>query len=362
MNNPRLHKFLPYVLKPLSWLYGGVTGFRNWMFDHNWLKASEYDVPVVNIGNITVGGTGKTPHVEYVAKMLSDSYRIVILSRGYKRKTSGFVLANATSTPESIGDEPLQMYRKLGPAVRVAVCENRRKGISEIMKQFPDTQLILLDDAFQHRYVLPKVNVLLMDYNRPIYEDYMLPMGRLRESFNQIERADMIVVTKCPDSLSPLDMRLVTKKLDIRPFQKLFFSKVEYSDIRPVFPDDRPYHVDISSLSARDTVMLITGIANPRGFIRHFRHYPFKRVICHFPDHHDFSRSDITSLEQRFNALKGERKIILTTEKDAVRLAYNPYFPTSLKPFVFYIPVSVKMIPTQDNADFISELIKSVGA
>lgn len=322
----------------------------------------EYDVPVVNIGNITVGGTGKTPHVEYVAKMLSDSYRIVILSRGYKRKTSGFVLANSTSTPESIGDEPLQMYRKLGPAVRVAVCENRRKGIAEIMKQFPDTQLILLDDAFQHRYVLPKVNVLLMDYNRPIYEDYMLPLGRLRESFNQVERADMIIVTKCPDSLSPLDMRLVTKNLGIRPFQKLFFSKVDYSDVRPVFPEDRPYHVDISSLTARDTVMLITGIANPRGFIRHFRQCPFKRVVCHFPDHHDFSRADIESLQEKFNALKGERKIILTTEKDAVRLAYNPYFPTSLKPFVFYIPVSVRMIPTQDNADFISELIKSVDA
>lgn len=360
MSNPRLHKFLPYVLKPLSWLYGAVTGFRNWMFDHNWLKAEEYDVPVVNIGNITVGGTGKTPHVEYVAQMLSTSYRIVVLSRGYKRKTSGFVLANSTSTPESIGDEPLQMYSKLGPRVKVAVCENRRKGIKEIMKQFPDTQMILLDDAFQHRYVLPKVNVLLMDYNRPIYEDHMLPLGRLRESFNQVERADMVVVTKCPDSISPLDMRLVTKKIGIRPFQKLFFSKVAYGDVLPVFPEDRPYHVDISSLSARDTVMLITGIANPRGFIRHFKSYPFKKVICHFPDHHDFSRSDIARLEERFNALKGERKIILTTEKDAVRLAYNPYFPASLKPFVFYIPVAVRMIPNQDGTDFISELTKSI--
>lgn len=358
----RVHKILPYILKPLSWLYGGITEVRNWLFDHDVLKTEEFDVPVVSIGNITVGGTGKTPHVEYVAGMLMSTYRIVVLSRGYKRKTRGFLLANAHSTPETIGDEPLQIYNKLGPKVKVAVCESRKKGIQEIMRQFPDTQMILLDDAFQHRFVKPKVNVLLMDYSRPIYEDHLLPLGRLRESAQQRERADMIVVTKCPSTLAPLDYRLISKHLEVRPFQKLFFSSLSYGNLEPVFPLDSPYNVDLTSLTSRDTVMLVTGIANPRGFVRHFRKYPFRRSVSHFPDHHDFSRTDIERLEEKFRSLKGERKIIITTEKDAVRLAYNPYFPASLKPSIFYIPISVQMIGAGDSGDFISELVKSIDA
>lgn len=362
MSNIKINKILPYVLKPLSWLYGAVTEVRNWLFEHNVLPVEEFDVPVVSIGNITVGGTGKTPHVEYVAGMLSTSYNIAVLSRGYKRKTKGFILANSNSTPESVGDEPLQIYKKHGARVKVAVCENRRKGINEILRQFPETQMILLDDAFQHRYVKPKVNVLLMDFNRPIYEDKLLPLGRLRESHRQSERADMIVVTKCPQNISPLDMRLIFKNLDIRPYQKLFFSNYVYEELRPVFPEDHPYHVDLSSLTAKDTVMLLTGVANPRGFVRHFRSYPFKVVVNHFPDHHDFTRDDIKNIKEKFVNLKGERKIILTTEKDAVRLSYNPYFPSSLKSSVFYIPISVRMIPSQDGTDFISELMKSIDA
>lgn len=341
-------------------MYGAVTGVRNWMFEHSVLTVEEFKVPVVSIGNITVGGTGKTPHVEYVASMLSSGYNIAVLSRGYKRKTKGFLLANNTSTPDSIGDEPLQIYRKLGRRVKVAVCENRRKGIKEIMRLFPDTQMILLDDAFQHRYVLPKVNILLVDYNRPIYEDRLLPLGRLRESPEQRERADMIVVTNCPESLSPLDVRLITKRLEIRPFQKLYFSTVEYGDLVPVFPDDRPYDVALGGLTSRDTVMLVTGIANPRRFVRHFRRYPFKKTVCHFSDHHDFSREDIKKLTERFNSLKGERKIIVTTEKDAVRFAYNPYFPNELKKSVYYIPISVRMIRTQEDLEFIPDLEKAI--
>lgn len=361
MNNPK-HKILPYILKPLSWLYGLVTDVRNWLFDHNVLTVEEFDVPVVSIGNITVGGTGKTPHVEYVAGMLSTTYNIAVLSRGYKRKTRGFILANHNSTPESIGDEPLQIYQKFGARVRVAVCESRRTGIKEIMKLYPDTQMILLDDAFQHRYVKPKVNILLMDYSRPIYEDNMLPLGRLRENSDQTERADMVIVTKCPDNISPLDIRLISKNLEIRPYQKLYFSNYSYGDLLPVFANDRPYNVDLSSLNARDTVMLVSGIANPRGFVRHFKSYPFKVVVSHFPDHHDFSREDIEKIKEKFNSLKGERKIIITTEKDAVRLAYNPYFPTSLKQITYYMPISVRMMSSSEGGDFISDLMKAIDA
>lgn len=355
-----LHKILPYVLKPLSWVYGIVTDVRNWLFEHNIFKQESFDVPVVSIGNLTVGGTGKTPHAEYVAGMLASTYKIAVLSRGYKRKTKGFILANSNSTPETVGDEPLQIFKKHGERVRVAVCENRRNGIREILRQFPDTQLIVLDDAFQHRYVKPKVNILLMDYNHPVYDDHLLPLGRLRENWKQSMRADMIVVTKCPPGLQPLSYRLIYKKLEIMPYQKLYFSNYVYGSLTPVYPDDKPYYVDLASLSSKDTVMLVTGVANPRGFIRHFGCYPFKCVVCHFPDHHDFSREDVKKLYDKFQSLKGERKLIITTEKDSIRLAYNPYIPASMKPFMFYIPISVRMISGLNEDNFIGDLMKSI--
>lgn len=359
--NDTTRKILPYVLKPLSWLYGAASGVRNWLFDHKVLPVEEFDVPVVSVGNLTVGGTGKTPHVEYVVGMLAGAYNIVVLSRGYKRKTRGFVLANPNSTPESIGDEPMQIYLKHGKQARVAVCESRRRGIKEIMKQFPDTELIVLDDAYQHRYVKPRVNVLLMDYSRPVYDDRLLPLGRLRESAHQMQRADMVVVTKCPAGLSPLSYRLISKKLELMPYQSLYFSNFVYGSLTPVFPEDRPYDVDLTQLTARDTVLLLTGIANPRGFVRHFKNYPFKVKVSHFPDHYDFTREDLETLRDKFFSLKGEHKIIVTTEKDAVRIAYNPYFPAVLKPFVFYIPISVRMVQGLEEGDFVSDLLKAVG-
>lgn len=349
------------MLRPLSWLYGMAVSVRNWCFDHKILPVEQFDVPVVSVGNITVGGTGKTPHVEYIASMMSGYRKVAVLSRGYKRKTKGFVLANPNSTPESIGDEPMQIYRKLGARIKVAVCENRRNGIRELMRQFPDLGLIILDDAFQHRYVKPKVNVLLMDYSRPIYDDHLLPLGRLRESAYSTLRADMVIVTKCPSNLSPLSYRLISKRLELMPYQKLYFSGIVYDDLTPVFPKEHPYSVDLSSLSSRDTVLLLTGIANPRSFVRHFHQYPFKVVVSHFPDHHDFSRADIEHIKDKFLSLKGERKIIITTEKDAVRLAYNPYFPAALKPSTFHVPISVRMKHGLEDYDFISDLEREIG-
>ena len=362
MREDTARKMMTYLLKPLAWLYGGITTLRNWMFDQNILPQEEFDVPVVSVGNITVGGTGKTPHVEYILSMLSMDYKIAVLSRGYKRKTKGFILANVHSTPESIGDEPLQIYRKYGMNVKVAVCESRKKGIKELISQFPDLQLIILDDAFQHRYVKPKVSILLMDFNHPIYEDHMLPLGRLRESGRQVGRADMVIVTKCPEELPPLEYRLVTKKLDLMSFQKLFFSRYSYGHLMPVFPDDDPYSVSLGSLTERDGVMLVTGIANPRGFVRYFRSYPMKVKVAHFSDHRNFSRDDIQLIKDRFKILGGERKIIVTTEKDAVRLMYNPYFPSELKKLIYYLPITVEMEPGIDEGDFIGELRKDIEA
>ncbi|MCM1369786.1 MAG: tetraacyldisaccharide 4'-kinase [Candidatus Amulumruptor caecigallinarius] len=356
------HKILPYVLKPLSWAYGAVVDVRNWMFDHGVLNQEEFDVPVISVGNITVGGTGKTPHVEYLAGLLALDYNIAILSRGYKRKTKGFILANKHSNPDTIGDEPMQLYNKLGNHVKVAVCEKRSAGIKHLLRLYPDLQLIILDDAFQHRYVKPKVNILLMDYTRPIYEDKILPLGRLRESAHSANRADMVIITKCPQNLAPLSYRLVSNRLALMPYQKLYFSTLSYGEPTPVFPDDKPFHVSLHNLTSRDTVLVMTGIANPRGFVRHFKSYPFKVIVDHYPDHHDFTREDLKRMEEKVQSMPGERKLILTTEKDAVRLAYNPYFPNSLKQFIFYIPVSVKMLPAIDGGNIIDNLNKAMNA
>lgn len=360
MANSKAGKILRYILTPISWIYGGITSLRNMMFDYGVLPQEEFPVPIICIGNLTVGGTGKTPHTEYIVGMLAMDHNIAVLSRGYKRKTKGFLLANSNSTPDSIGDEPLQMYQKFGARVKVAVCEDRRKGIHELLAQFPDISLIVLDDAFQHRYVKPKVSVLLMDYNRPIYDDKMLPLGRLRESKHQVNRADMVVVTKCPSNLQPLNYRLVKKHLDLMKFQKLYFSKYRYGGLMPVFPDDNPYDVSLGLLTHKDSALLITGIANPRSFVRHLKKYPFRKRVFHFPDHHDFSRDDIVKIQQKFDELPGERKIILTTEKDAVRLAYNPYYPSKLKRITYFIPVAVEMTTGVENFDFISDLRKAI--
>lgn len=353
-------KILKYVLTPFSWIYGVVTAVRNWLFDNHILPQEQFDVPIVSVGNLTVGGTGKTPHTEYIVGMLAMDYNTAVLSRGYKRRTKGFILANSNSTPDSVGDEPLQIFHKFGAKVKVAVCEDRRKGVRELMKQFPNIELIVMDDAFQHRYVKPKVSVLLMDYNRPLYDDHLLPLGRLRESPHQINRADMVIVTKCPNEITPLDFRLVQKNLDLMKFQKLYFSRYTYGGLLPVFPDDDPYRASLTEFTHNDTVLLVSGIANPRGFVRHFKNYPFKKKVCHFPDHHNFSRENLCNIEKMFDSLSGERKIILTTEKDAVRLAYNPYFPRHLKQITYFMPIAVKMINGLDSTDFISDLRKAI--
>lgn len=331
-------------------------GVRNWMFESKLLKSVEFDIPVIGVGNLTVGGSGKTPHVEYIVNHLSLDYKVAVLSRGYKRKTKGFVLANAKSTPSSIGDEPYQIYQKFHGRVIVASCESRKKGIEKLLQLFPDLDVIVLDDSFQHRWVKPKISILLTDYSRPFYEDRLLPLGRLREGVLQANRADMVIVTKCPENSQPIDFRIKNNELNLMSFQKLFFSKYDYGNLRPVFSDDAPYTVSLHELTSRDAVMLLTGIARPRYFVRFFRQFPFHVKVDHYPDHHDFTKRDIEDIEKKFKELGGERKIIVTTEKDAVRLMHNPYFPKELKPFTFYLPISVRMVRGVHDHDLIEEI------
>jgi tetraacyldisaccharide 4'-kinase len=212
-------------LYPLAWLFGLVVTFRNKLFDWGVFSSEVFPVPVISIGNITVGGTGKTPHTEYLIGLLSNKYRVAVLSRGYKRKTRGFILADENTNSHHIGDEPLQIFRKF-PSIVVAVDANRRRGIRNLL-QLPDNQkpeVILLDDAFQHRYVKPSLSILLTDSNRPFYDDYLLPTGRLREPAKNYKRADWIIYTKCPEVFTSADYQIRTERVNLLPHQQLFFS------------------------------------------------------------------------------------------------------------------------------------------
>lgn len=333
------------MLLPLSKIYGFAVGVRNLMFKWHILKQREFPVPVVVVGNISAGGTGKTPHTEYVIDLLRYKYHIGMLSRGYKRKTKGFVLATSRSTPLDIGDEPYQIYQKFGRDISVAVCEDRCTGIEELLRLDPRINLIVLDDAFQHRYVKPTVSIVLTEFNNPVFFDKLLPLGRLREPAKAIYRADMVVVTKCPPQLKAIEYRIFKNNLKLFPYQKLFFSRFNYTSLRPLFPDIRKDAPHMSWLGPDDTVLVLSGIANPKPLVRYLKGFKASIKVKVFPDHHNFNRKDLDAITKRFNELEGKQKIIVTTEKDAVRLINNPYFPHQLKPYIFYQPVDVAFDP-----------------
>lgn len=333
------------MLLPLSKIYGFAVGVRNLMFKWHILKQREFPVPVVVVGNISAGGTGKTPHTEYVIDLLRYKYHIGMLSRGYKRKTKGFVLATSRSTPLDIGDEPYQIYQKFGRDISVAVCEDRCTGIEELLRLDPRINLIVLDDAFQHRYVKPTVSIVLTEFNNPVFFDKLLPLGRLREPAKAIYRADMVVVTKCPPQLKAIEYRIFKNNLKLFPYQKLFFSRFNYTSLRPLFPDIRKDAPHMSWLGQDDTVLVLSGIANPKPLVRYLKGFKASIKVKVFPDHHNFNRKDLDAITKRFNELEGKQKIIVTTEKDAVRLINNPYFPHQLKPHIFYQPIDVTFDP-----------------
>lgn len=342
--NPYIDKILSYILTPAKWMYGFGVWFHNWLYDSNLKSQTSFEVPVISVGNLTVGGTGKTPHVEYLINTLSDRYNIAVLSRGYKRQTKGFILASRYSTPEQIGDEPYQIYRKFEGKVKVAVSKNRKKGIEKITKIFPETDLIILDDAYQYRAVKPLISILLLDYNRPIDRDTLLPLGRLREPRHATERADIMIITKCPERMQPIEFREYSKTLNsILGFQELFFSTIAHEDIFPVFKENTPCPIHLSSLSEYDSVLLVTGIAHPRSFVNYFKRFPFKVRILRFPDHHNFTKRDLRTILKYYSSMEGKRKILVTTEKDSVRMLHNPYFPYKLKPYVYFLPMKINM-------------------
>lgn len=342
---------LSYILlKPISYVYGWVMAVRNAMFDRGLLKQQEFDIPVITVGNISVGGSGKTPHTEYLLEALNSEYRVGMLSRGYKRRTKGFVLATENTHVEDIGDEPYQIFQKFkNRNVMVAVCEKRVEGIEKMREINPDLELIVLDDAFQHRYVKPRLSIVLMEYNRPAFMDSMLPFGRLREPMSALNRADVIVITKCPETMAPIQRRIIEDSLNLFPYQKLLFSRYEYLKPKAVFKDAKDLQqLNLEDLRETDTLLSVTGVANPRPFVRKLRTYRAKVKIKCFSDHHNFTSSDMLAIQEKFDTMKGQRKYIITTEKDAMRLMNNPYFPHSLRKYIYYLPIRVTF---EDHSD-----------
>ena len=335
-------------LLPLSCLYGMGVGIRNFCFDVGILKSRSFDVPVISVGNITVGGTGKTPHVEYLIRLLQNyvgdkrlpgDFQVAVLSRGYKRKTSGFLLSDEQTTAREIGDEPYQMKQKF-PKVYVAVDKKRVRGIQRLTEEKKDIDVILLDDAFQHRYVTPGINILLVDYHRLVIYDRLLPAGRLREPLSGKNRADIVIITKCPKELKPMDYRVITKAMDLFPYQQLFFTTLVYDCPQPLFSQ-----TPIDSLEAlKDRhVMLLTGIASPRQMEEDLAPYAADLTPLSFPDHHDFTPKDIEQINQTFDALPSP-KCIITTEKDAARIKNTTGLSDDVRQNIYALPIRVSFI------------------
>lgn len=361
MKLSKLQKILAKaILTPCSYVFKAIVGVRNFLFNAGVLKQKEFDVPIIVVGNLAVGGTGKTPHTEYIVSRMCVHYKMAVLSRGYKRKTRGFVRASQNLTSYDLGDEPYQIYRKFGTCVDVAVCEKRVVGIEKMLEINPEINLFVLDDAFQHRYVKPTLSIVLTDYRKLPCEDKMLPLGTLREPQDALQRADIVVVTKCPADMKPIDKNVVRKKLSLEKWQKLMFSTYKYKELQPVFVGECATIPDLSWLTPKDTILVITGIANPTPMVKYLKQFEARVKVVHFNDHHDFSKDDLAFIQRTYDRLRGERKIIITTEKDAVRFINNPYFPYALRKSVAYLPIEVEFAQSEGDEDLINLITTSI--
>ncbi len=360
-----------YPLIPFSWLYGVVVYVRNFLFDCGLLKSQSYDMPIISVGNITVGGTGKTPLTEYLIRLLSLKHQVGVVSRGYKRQTKGYVFATSNTRMSEIGDEPFQIKHKY-PHIHVAVDEKRRHAIEQLCQPdvFPATDVILMDDGFQHRYVQPGINILLMDYNRLPYNDYLLPAGRLREPNSSCRRADIVIVNKCPSDITPTEEHGIERSLNLQPWQKLFYSSYEYKNLLPMrkyleslsgevsdYTLSHPQEIPLPDLKANKyNVVLLTGIASPAQMENDVRQF-CQFTSVRFEDHHNFSKKDIDLIAGKIRNADNGNTIVMTTEKDATRLIeYMRSNPSDDVDFIrnrfkdFYIlPLEVKFMKEQEQ-------------
>jgi tetraacyldisaccharide 4'-kinase len=326
------------TLKPLSWLYKGVTGTRNALYNKGIITSHEFDTPLIVVGNLRVGGTGKTPMVSYLVQLLKEPYKVAVLSRGYKRKSTGYVLADKEATAQSIGDEPYQLWRKF-PDITIAVDADRTHGIHQLEVLPKPPEIILLDDAFQHRKVKADFNILLTPYHDLYTEDELLPVGNLRESVGGADRAQVIVVTKCPTDLTTEQEFETARRLQVGLHQTVFFSKIQYAE----YVQNETGKINVKDLKNYG-VVLVTGIAEPEPLLAFLTSIDIDYTHLAYPDHHHFSKGDIEKIKDIYQQLSQTNKIILTTEKDYVRIFDN-------LPNLYYLGIETVFINHQKDFD-----------
>jgi tetraacyldisaccharide 4'-kinase len=332
-------KSFRFVLLPFSILYGFILWVRNKLYDKNILQSISFNFPIICVGNLAVGGTGKTPMVEYLIRLLKEDYKVATMSRGYKRKTKGFAIANQNTTALDIGDEPMQFYKKF-PDITVSVAEERLVSIPQLLHDKPETSVLILDDAFQHRQVKAGLNILLTEYKDLFTRDFILPAGDLRDNKASYKRADIVIVTKCKSHLTEEEKINIIAEIKPLSHQKVFFSKIEYGS---------PYHLfnkQEKFLSPDTNILLVCGIANPKPIKEILNTYAATYDMMRFRDHHIFSIDDLKEIKKQYEKLDSENKIILTTEKDGVRLAK---FENELKELPVYVfPIKHKILFGED--------------
>ncbi len=335
------------ILAILSWIYGAVIAIRHRLYDWGILRSYEFDIPVVCIGNITVGGTGKTPMAELLIQQLSDTYTIAMLSRGYGRSTKGYREVNTSDSYLKVGDEPLQVKLKYPHAV-VVVAEDRVSAIRRIRQEHPEVNLIIMDDGFQHRRVRAKVNIVILDATRHVKHDKLLPAGRLRDLKRRLKAAHIFMVSKCSDQMTPLDRRLWRNELRTIAYQRVYFSHIQPMSIEPLF-----YFADREAIDYGSQAIILAGVGNPRPFIREVsvRFNVVDKMIV--PDHHRYTREDMTKLMRMLS--KHPRAVVLMTEKDAVKLFRSKSIPEALRRAMYYQPIMTELIDGPDK-DFIGTL------
>lgn len=346
------------LLYPFSLIYGLVVYIRNLMFDYQVLKSVEFDIPVICVGNITAGGTGKTPHIEHLIRLLKYESNVAYLSRGYKRKTSRYILATQSSTAEEIGDEARQIRKKF-PDIQVAVDRDRVNGIIQLMKGANDLDVILLDDAYQHRNVKAGLSILLFDYNRLPDKDYLLPAGLLREPVSAKKRANIILITKCPESMKPIDRRLIVKDFSLFPFQHLYFTYIKDELPKPVFKTVQKVMTREEIKSMKPHILMIAGIANPSSFKNFVINYSTEIADLLYPDHYSYNEKDIDFIIKKFRAIESTEKIIFTTEKDAMRLEKFYEIDNDIKERMYFIPVTIGFL-NEDTENFNQHILSYV--
>jgi tetraacyldisaccharide 4'-kinase len=338
------------LLYPISLIYGLITGIRNLLYDYGIIPSREFRFPVICIGNITVGGTGKTPHTEYLVELLRKNFKVATLSRGYKRETRDFRIATSSALVREIGDEPVQIFHNF-PDVTVTVDRNRVNGVKRILKEYPETEVIILDDGFQHRKLTPGFSILLSDFERPFIRDHMMPYGNLRESKINMRRADIILITKSPEDLSAIQRRLIVKEINKSANQNLYFTSIRYKAPIAVFENRKGNSGSDVSEGTGCGIVLISGIANPKPLKEHLQKSYQEIIHLTYSDHHSFNENDLLNISTAFNNLKSPVRYLFTTEKDAVRLREFANIAEPVRSALYYIPIGIHFV-NEDKEEF----------